>query len=536
MSYITKTYLETQFKNFAEKIKSLLNNKVDKVEGKGLSTNDLTSELKSNYDTAYTHSQSTHARTDATKVESSTTNGNIKINGTETTVYTHPTTTGNKHIPSGGSSGQILRWSADGTAVWGADNNTTYSDMTGATSSAAGTHGLVPAPASGKQSSFLRGDGTWAVPTDTNTWRGIQNNLTSDSTTDSLSAAQGKILKGLVDGKAASSHTHDDRYYTETEIDNKLDSISSTIFNNNISKKDFTYVVYNPDTLRDWIENKSGNDYTSVLIKKGTYSYEITDSNNFISVNKQGTLYIEGETGSNLNIVYLANTNSNYSFILGCENESSKLDMFPENTDSTTSTDGYKRMSLNNVNIVLSTYGHKNSSEYYMGILKYANGISNCKFIVVLSDSCKQTTACCYYGCTNLNNCKGITTANYDSTLTNKTGYDRLRPYYGCSRVINCYAYGSGGYSGGAFYNGDHIINCNAKFENMYYSETFYGINYVIGCRSYSSGSASNIAYNNCKRMLHNLALAGSYSNSYSDASGNSTYLCANTLNGGWNS
>ena len=36
--------------------------------------------------------------------------------------YTHPTTAGNKHIPSGGSSGQILRWSADGTAVWGNDN------------------------------------------------------------------------------------------------------------------------------------------------------------------------------------------------------------------------------------------------------------------------------------------------------------------------------------------------------------------------------------------------------------------------------
>lgn len=40
--------------------------------------------------TAYDHSQSTHARTDATKTESSSTNGNIKINGTETTVYTHP--------------------------------------------------------------------------------------------------------------------------------------------------------------------------------------------------------------------------------------------------------------------------------------------------------------------------------------------------------------------------------------------------------------------------------------------------------------
>lgn len=53
--------------------------------------------------------------------------------------YVHPKTSGNKHIPSGGSSGQILRWSADGTAVWGADNNTTYSD---ATQSA---HGLMTA-------------------------------------------------------------------------------------------------------------------------------------------------------------------------------------------------------------------------------------------------------------------------------------------------------------------------------------------------------------------------------------------------------
>ena len=42
---------------------------------------------------AYDHSQSTHARTDATKVEKSSTNGNIKINGTETTVYTHPSGT-----------------------------------------------------------------------------------------------------------------------------------------------------------------------------------------------------------------------------------------------------------------------------------------------------------------------------------------------------------------------------------------------------------------------------------------------------------
>lgn len=40
--------------------------------------------------TAYDHSQAAHARIDATKVENSETNGNIKINDNETTVYTHP--------------------------------------------------------------------------------------------------------------------------------------------------------------------------------------------------------------------------------------------------------------------------------------------------------------------------------------------------------------------------------------------------------------------------------------------------------------
>ena len=82
--------------------------------------------------------------------------------------YTHPTSSGNKHIPSGGSSGQILRWSADGTAVWGNDNNTTYSAFKGATSSAAGGSGLVPAPAEGDNSSkYLKADGTWATPPNT---------------------------------------------------------------------------------------------------------------------------------------------------------------------------------------------------------------------------------------------------------------------------------------------------------------------------------------------------------------------------------
>lgn len=59
-----------------------LNKKVDVVSGKGLSTNDLTNALKSNYDAAYTHSQADHApaNAQANVIES------VKVNGTAQTV------------------------------------------------------------------------------------------------------------------------------------------------------------------------------------------------------------------------------------------------------------------------------------------------------------------------------------------------------------------------------------------------------------------------------------------------------------------
>ena len=42
---------------------------------------------------------------------------------TQDTVYTHPTTAGNKHIPSGGSANQYLKYSSSGTAVWATINS-----------------------------------------------------------------------------------------------------------------------------------------------------------------------------------------------------------------------------------------------------------------------------------------------------------------------------------------------------------------------------------------------------------------------------
>lgn len=92
-----------------EALNSVIGSKVDKVAGKGLSANDFTNALKTKLE---------GISTGANKTEKSTTNGNIKINGNEVTVYTHPTSAGNKHIPAGGTLGQVLQNNGSGSAEW----------------------------------------------------------------------------------------------------------------------------------------------------------------------------------------------------------------------------------------------------------------------------------------------------------------------------------------------------------------------------------------------------------------------------------
>lgn len=102
-------------------LQEIINNKVDKVEGKGLSTNDLTDELKAKYDAA-------------TKVEASTTNGNIKVDGTETTVYTLPTATAD--ALGGVKSGGDITVNADGTMTSNKSSVKIGTDYATATSAA----------------------------------------------------------------------------------------------------------------------------------------------------------------------------------------------------------------------------------------------------------------------------------------------------------------------------------------------------------------------------------------------------------------
>ena len=146
---------------FWQKIKALLAGKVDKVDGKGLSTNDYTTAEKT------------------------------KLAGLMN--YTHPTTSGNKHIPAGGSANQILGWSADGTAKWVNEKDTTYSVMSGATIDADGKSGLVPSPTKGAQR-WLDSTGAWTTPPNTT------YGAASSTSAGLMSVADKKKLDGIADG------------------------------------------------------------------------------------------------------------------------------------------------------------------------------------------------------------------------------------------------------------------------------------------------------------------------------------------------
>lgn len=173
MSFVTDSILKTAL----GKIKAWGEGKfVAQESGKGLSTNDYTTAEK-------------------TKLSGIAEGANK---------YVHPSYTAQKSglykvtvDAAGHVSATTAVAKADITALGIPAQDTTYSNMTAATASAAGKAGLVPAPAAGKQASFLRGDGSWVVP---------ENTTYADATTSThglMSAADKTKLNGVATGAQA---------------------------------------------------------------------------------------------------------------------------------------------------------------------------------------------------------------------------------------------------------------------------------------------------------------------------------------------
>lgn len=158
--------------------------KVDKVTGKGLSTNDYTTAEKTKLAGLSNYSLPTASANTLGGVKIGSgltiTNGVLSANGvsvdltpyakkTDLSSYATTTALGDKVDKVEGKGLSTNDFTADyKTKLDGIASGANKSVvMTAATADAAGTSGLVPAPAAGKQGSYLRGDGTWTVPTDT---------------------------------------------------------------------------------------------------------------------------------------------------------------------------------------------------------------------------------------------------------------------------------------------------------------------------------------------------------------------------------
>lgn len=111
--------------DFADTIINLLSGKVDKEAGKQLTSNDYSDSEKA---TVADLNTKKHIHDNKTVLDEVTQAMLDKLAGVaeEANKYIHPITAGNKHIPSGGASGQILKWSADGTAAWEEEKDIVY--------------------------------------------------------------------------------------------------------------------------------------------------------------------------------------------------------------------------------------------------------------------------------------------------------------------------------------------------------------------------------------------------------------------------
>ncbi|RGF49830.1 hypothetical protein DW014_07900 [Coprobacillus sp. AF37-2] len=250
MSFVTDSILKTAL----GKIKAWGEGKfVAQESGKGLSTNDYTTAEK-------------------TKLSGIAEGANK---------YVHPSYTAQKSglykvtvDAAGHVSATTAVAKADITALGIPAQDTTYSNMTAATASAAGKAGLVPAPAAGKQASFLRGDGSWVVP---------ENTTYADATTSThglMSAADKTKLNGVATGAQA----------------NKIESVkvngtALTIDSSKAVNVDLTAYAKSADVTKEIASAVSG--VTQI-------DYSVVES--LPSTGKKGIIYLVANSDSGNNI------------------------------------------------------------------------------------------------------------------------------------------------------------------------------------------------------------------------------------------
>lgn len=171
------------------------------------------------------------------------------------------------------------------------DTNTTYANMKAATASAAGAAGLVPAPAAGKQTSFLRGDGTWVVPT--NTTYGLAS-TTANGLLRQLNGSTSSFMRG--DGTwatppnttyaVANESTNGLMAAADKKTMNRLIEVNTvtTLANLPISKRSITATLSAATTLSVQSGMQIGEELMIRCVPSAAFTQAIPNSGAYVSM------------------------------------------------------------------------------------------------------------------------------------------------------------------------------------------------------------------------------------------------------------
>ncbi len=171
------------------------------------------------------------------------------------------------------------------------DTNTTYANMKAATASEAGAAGLVPAPAAGKQASFLRGDGTWVVPT--NTTYGLAS-TTANGLLRQLNGSTSSFMRG--DGTwatppnttyaVANESTNGLMAAADKKTMNRLIGVNTvtTLANLPISKRSITATLSAATTLSVQSGMQVGEELMIRCVPSAAFTQAIPNSGDYVSM------------------------------------------------------------------------------------------------------------------------------------------------------------------------------------------------------------------------------------------------------------
>ena len=280
----------------------------------------------------------------------------------------------------------------------------------------------------------------------------------------------------------------------------------------------YTFVVDSNADLTAWANNdrSGGKDYTSVLIRRGTWT-----SSKGVNLTAAGTKVVVGEAGSKL--VFNNTEKGLYYSAVPTRSEYYMRGVTVENTGT----------------------GNVYSSGFYL-----CTNLTNC------SGTGTGNAGAGFHLCTNLTNCSGIGTGtngagggfNSCANLTNCSGTGTGTGGSGlgfrsCTNLTNCSGTGTGSGTnhGYGFYLCTNLTNCSGTGTGDGFVSGFHLCTNLTNCSGTGSGSGTNSGYgfNSCTVVIGCKAdghcTTAVFEDCYASNTKTSTYACADTADGGFN-